>query len=173
MARNIIIIGFMGCGKTSIGKRLAMTLNRKFIDTDLEIENSMKMPIADIFQNYGEDFFRKLEQAFCEQIENTSNNIIATGGGMIRNKKNMNLLKTNGIIVYLKCSPQKIYRNVKSDESRPLLNVENKFEKIEQLLQQRIPAYEKYAQITIDVSENTIENSVKDIINAINLYEKN
>ena len=154
--KNIIFIGFMGCGKTTFGKKISKKLNRKFIDTDKYIERSEKMTITDMFALKGEEYFRNLETKLCEKISKESGNVISTGGGMIKNPKNMAFLKENGIVVYLKTTAEHIYRNIGSDTTRPLLQCDDKLGKIKSLMEERKSLYEKYADITVDVTGSTV-----------------
>lgn len=154
--KNIVLIGFMGCGKTTFGKKLSRYFRCNFIDTDKYIENKEHMTIPEIFAKKGEPYFRNLETEVCREVSNKKGIIIATGGGIIKNKENMNLLKKNGIVLYLKATPEHIYRNIEKDTSRPLLNGGDKMEKIRSLMQERIPTYEKYADITVQVSGGTV-----------------
>lgn len=171
--KNIILIGFMGCGKSTIGRGLSSGLCREFLDTDAKIQADMGMSINDIFEKYGEAYFRRLERNLCKLTALNAPMIVATGGGIIKNQANIDALKTSGVFVYLKNSAQKIYRNIKFDTSRPLLNVENKEEKIKELLAERIPLYEGCADFTVDVSELRIEESIKTITDIIYDLEKN
>jgi len=164
MNKNIILIGFMGCGKTSIGKNLSIITGKMFIDTDEQIQNDIGMSISQIFEQFGEKYFRKLENDLCRQISKSKNKIIATGGGIVKNSNNMKKLMENGIVIYLKSSPEKIYDNLKCDNSRPLLDVPDKFEKIKELFNQRVNIYESYAQITIDTTKNNINENTQLII---------
>lgn len=170
--KNIILIGFMGCGKSTIGRGLCSELNYEFLDTDSKIQNDMSMSINDIFENYGENYFRMLERNLCKLVALNSPMIIATGGGIIKNKANVDTLKTSGVFVYLKNTPEKIYSNIKYDTSRPLLNVPNKEKKIKELLAQRTPLYEACADITVDVSELKVEESIQSIAKIIKDLEK-
>jgi len=157
---NIILTGFMGCGKSSIGKRLALNFDMGFSDTDIEIQEAFGMSINDIFLRYGEDYFRKLERNYCKLASLCSGYIIASGGGIIKSEVNVYNLKLNGNFVYLKCGAEKIYKNIKNDFSRPLLNnAEDKFSLICSMLEQREPLYEKYADFTIDISDMRLEES--------------
>lgn len=157
---NIILTGFMGCGKTSIGKRLAVNHNLKFIDTDAEIQDLSGMCINDIFSTYGEPYFRKLERNFCKLLAINNGFVVATGGGVIKDENNIDNLKLNGAIVYLKCSPEKIYKNIKNDTTRPLLNNTNdKFALICSMLKDREPFYKKYADFIIDISDMRLEET--------------
>jgi len=157
---NIILIGFMGCGKSSIGKRLAQNFEYNFVDTDLEIQNMYDMSVNEIFDNYGEAFFRKIERNYCKLCAINDGYIIATGGGVIKNESNISNLKINGSVVYLKCDAEKIYKNIKNDTSRPLLNgTEDKLAVISSLLSEREPLYDKYADFVIDITDMRLEES--------------
>lgn len=171
MSYNIILIGFMGCGKTSIGNILACELGYSFIDSDEKIEEISQKSINQIFQIYGETYFRQLESSVIKNISKIDNQVIATGGGIIKSQINIYELKKNGLIIYLKASPEHIYNNLKEDNSRPLLQVDNKIETIKVLLNEREVFYEKYADIMVDVSNKDIEtisqiifNTIKDVI---------
>lgn len=164
---NVVLIGFMGCGKTTIGDGLAYRLKYSFIDTDKQIEDEMGTTINNIFKMYGEQYFRQLEHNIIKNINKKNRQVIATGGGIIKNKNNINELKKNGIILYLKASSEHIYNNLKEDNSRPLLQVNNKSVVIEQLLNERKYLYEKYADIIVNVSNNTVENTINTIIEKI------
>lgn len=169
--KNIILIGFMGCGKTSIGEQIAAKIQRNFIDMDCEIQRKAGMSINEIFENYSEQYFRKLERNYCKLIASTRCNIVSTGGGIIKDYSNIYNLKINGIIIYLKSTPEKIYRNIKYDDTRPLLNVENKMSAIKKLLYERSPMYEKYSDIIIDISSFKIDESAEYIINTLKRNE--
>lgn len=168
--KNIIFIGFMGSGKTTIGRKLAMILKRKFIDMDMQIQDFYHMSIADMFKEYGEDFFREQESALCVNLGKAYKKIIATGGGVVLNPENIVNLKKNGIIVYLKSTPESIYENTKFDKTRPLLNVEDKLNEISQLLEKRAPIYEECADLIVDVSERNIDRCVQNVIDSITEY---
>ncbi len=162
--RNIVLIGFMGTGKTTVGKVLAEELDREFIDTDDYIELWVGMSIKNIFEKKGEAEFRKLEAELCKKFANPASKIISTGGGMIRNAQNMNLLKQGGKVFYLKSTPERIAYNLRYDTTRPLLAVEDKEAKIRQLLAERTPLYQKYADYTIDTENKTVREMAEKII---------
>ena len=162
--KNIVLIGFMGSGKTSVGKRLSLVLKREFIDTDDFIEKREGMTINEIFKEKGEEEFRKIETELFKRFSTPKKKIIATGGGVIKNPANIANLKKGGVIVYLKSSPEKIAQNLKFDNTRPILQVDDKEAKIRELLAQREPFYNKYAEITIDVSNYDIDHTVDKII---------
>lgn len=162
--KNIVLIGFMGSGKTSIGKKLSLVLKREFIDTDDFIEKREGMSINEIFEKKGESEFRKMEKELYKRFSKPKKKIIATGGGVIKNPANIANLKKGGVIIYLKSSPEKIAQNLKFDNTRPILQVPDKEGKIRELLEEREPFYNKYAEITVDVSNSDIDFTVDKII---------
>ncbi|MDR1688528.1 MAG: shikimate kinase [Clostridiales bacterium] len=168
--KNIVLIGFSGCGKTTIGRRLARIRGMEFADTDVILEAEAGMPITKIFENFGEDYFRGLETETIKKTASAGGRVIATGGGCVKNEKNMRLLADNGVIVYLKCSASKIFENVKHDTTRPLLNTDDKLKRIEEMLEQRRELYEKYAQLTVDISDDGLWDAVKKADAAVALH---
>lgn len=164
MKDNIILIGFMGCGKTSVGIRLSYQLKRTMIDTDKWIEQKQKMTVSEIFDAYGEENFRAMEtQCLKELLKTTEHQIISVGGGLPMREENHELLKQLGTVYYLKVSPQTVYERLKTDTTRPLLQVENPKERIQSLMELRSPVYEKCADRIIDVSEKSFEEILEQI----------
>ncbi|MFZ5942802.1 MAG: shikimate kinase [Bacillota bacterium] len=153
---NIALIGFMGTGKTTVGLSVAEYLGWNFIDTDKEIEKRMGMAIPRIFHEYGEERFRLEERLVVQNVSRLQNHVIATGGGVVLNQENINLLRTSSLIVCLKAEASVILERVKKDQSRPLLAVENPLKMINKLLTMREPYY-KCADIYIDTSHQEIE----------------
>ena len=152
---NIILIGFMGSGKTTVGKILAKNLHYSFVDSDEEIEKQEQELIVDIFKEQGETYFRKIEHEMMQKLAQGEKQVIATGGGIIVNKDNISCLKKTGIIIHLKASPNHIYKNVQRDKTRPLLQVENKQKVIADLLAEREGDYLGAADIIISVDGYT------------------
>ena len=153
--KNIVLIGFMGCGKSVIGNELAKIFNFHFIDTDCIIEHQTNKTIEDIFNTFGETHFRKIEKQIYTDVSKMKNCVIATGGGVIKNVENIINLKKNGIIIYLKATPEKIYDNLKFDDERPLLKNKNKFTTICSLLNEREHLYNKHADIIFHVNDDS------------------
>lgn len=165
MKDNIILIGFMGCGKTTIGNELYKRLNYKFLDTDAEIEKNSGMTISDIFAKHGEEYFRNLETKTIEDmINNVNETIISTGGGLPLRKCNAEILKKLGIVVYLKVKKDTVLKRLEGDNTRPLLAGDNVDEKVEKLLEFRNPIYEKSAHLIIETDDKTIEDILEEII---------
>ncbi|RPI38486.1 MAG: shikimate kinase [Nitrospiraceae bacterium] len=152
--KNIVLTGFMGAGKTTIGKALAKMLHMKLVDVDEEIEISQKMTINDIFKIYGEPYFRDIETAMIKKLSHNKNCIISTGGGAVLRDENMEALKENGIVFCLDANAETILERTGNNQDRPLLKVENPKKKIEELLAYRRPFYEK-AGIMIETDGKT------------------
>jgi shikimate kinase len=141
--KNIVLTGFMGTGKTTIGKALAQMLHMKLVDVDEEIESAQGMTINDIFKTYGEKHFRDIETAMIKKLSQEGNLIISTGGGAVLRDENMQALKEKGTIFCLNASAETILERTGSSQDRPLLKVENPEKKISELLAYRRPFYEK------------------------------
>ncbi|AJC84343.1 shikimate kinase [Campylobacter peloridis] len=155
---NLLFVGFMGCGKTTIARAYAVKYNHFFLDTDNLIKEKFNLEISEIFKKYGEDFFRNEEKKLVYFLTHVKNCIIASGGGFIKQKK----LRKIGTIVYLKSSFDYILQRLNTQELnlRPLFsNINNA--KI--LFDQRIKKYEKKADIIIDIENKSIEEIIKEI----------
>jgi shikimate kinase len=164
--KNIILTGFMGTGKTAVGRRLAMLLNMELIDVDTEIEKSQQMTINEIFRQFGEPRFREIETEMIQKLSERKDVIISTGGGAVLKQKNMDALRKQGIIICLMASPQTILKRTSHNSNRPLLKVKDPFEKIKELLNFRKPFYEK-ADILIDTEDKTPLQIAEEIIDKI------
>ena len=165
---NIILIGAMGVGKSTIGKRIAKKLDIKFFDSDQEIVRKTGVDIATIFEYEGEKGFREREEKILRELCSQNNIVLATGGGAVLSKANRILIKSSGIVFYLKASLESIINRTKHETSRPLLNTPDKRKTIKQLLEQRVPLYESIAHYTIDTNRHTVNWSADQILNKIN-----
>lgn len=172
MKDNIILTGFMGCGKTSVGIKLSYALRRTMIDTDKWIEKKQNMTVSEIFENYGEAAFRQMEtDCIKELITSRNHQIISTGGGLPVKEENRSLLKELGRVYYLKVTPETVYERLKGDTTRPLLQGENPKGRIEELLSKRASCYEDGADVIIDVSEKSFEMIIEEILQKEKQYE--
>ncbi|MGH7800594.1 MAG: shikimate kinase [Thermodesulfobacteriota bacterium] len=160
--QNIFLIGFMGAGKTTVGKILAKKLKLTFIDLDEVIEKELNLTIQEIFSRYGEDFFRDAETKALRSIADKDRHVVAAGGGVVLRKENWQIMKANGFTVYLRAPAEVLWSRVKNNTSRPLLQVENPFERVCELLSKRIPLYEK-ADFSVD-TENISPEGVAEKI---------
>lgn len=167
--RNVILIGFMGSGKTTVGLRLSYRLRRAVIDTDKEIEKEEKRTISDIFATDGEGYFRDRETACLRKLlESTGNHIISVGGGLPLREENRRLLHELGQVFYLKASAETIYGRVKHDTTRPLLQGENPKEKIRSMLAQRDGCYTEASDVIIVVDDKDFDHILNEIEKHVN-----
>lgn len=165
MKTNIALIGFMGAGKTAVGRVLAKKLDKKLVEMDSLIENKAGKSIARIFKENGEIAFRQLEIEVTKEVAAGKNQVIACGGGVVLNKINIDRLKEGAVVVYLIASPEVIQERVSTDrEVRPLLKTSNKALTIQELLEFRQPFYERAADIKIDTSMLDIEAVAQRIV---------
>ena len=162
--KNIILIGFMGCGKTSVGIKLSYRLRMPVEDTDKYIEQKEGRSISSIFVEDGESFFRALETKTLEEFRDKSyTRIISVGGGTPVNPVNRELLRQCGTVVYLRVRPETVYERLKNDTSRPLLQCEKPLDRIHSLMTERREAYEETADIIIDVDDKSMEEVLEEL----------
>jgi shikimate kinase len=163
MSKNIVLIGFMGAGKTRVAKCLARKLCRDWVSTDAVIVKQEGRPIADIFAEQGEPYFRRLEQRVVAEAAGKSGIIIDCGGGVPVNPQNMSWLKARGCVFYLAASPEVIYQRVRRQKHRPLLAGEDDpLPRIRALLAQRQPFYAS-ADYVVDTDGRTVEDTCEDV----------
>ena len=141
--KNIVIVGFMGTGKTAVAKALALDLGLKYVSIDAVIEEKEKRPITDIFRDSGEPYFRKVEKETVKDLSALGGQVIDTGGGVVLDQENMTRLKSGGIVICLWASVETIHERTSHARHRPLLNVEDPTGRISELLDSRRPFYEK------------------------------
>jgi shikimate kinase len=170
MKTSIALIGFMGTGKSAVGRLLADELGKTFIDLDTEIELTAGKPVAAIFREDGEAHFRELEAQAAAGNAGRKNVVIACGGGIVLNNDNIFELKQECVIVCLLATLPDILKRT-AGRNRPLLNVMDREEEIRQLLASRRPLYEKAADITIDTAGIDAPGVVKKILRALGKYE--
>lgn len=162
MFKNIILTGFMGVGKTSVGKLLAKDIGYTFVDTDVLIESDQRMDITSIFTKLGEPYFRDLETRIIRNILEGDNQVVSTGGGAVIRDENRSLFKKAGMVVCLTARPEVIFERIKRETHRPLLQTPDPRGKIKELLDSR-NTYYRQADLLIDTSEKSIEDAVKEI----------
>jgi shikimate kinase len=165
MKKNIVLVGFMGSGKSLTSNNLAGALDRKVFSTDKLIEQREGRTITEIFRDSGEVYFRKIEKEVVKEVSGQTGIIIDCGGGAVLDSENLADLKKNGLVIYLSAPPERIYNNIKSQKHRPLLNVEDPKSKIGELLEARKSYYEK-ADIIID-ADKPIGQIAEDILEVI------
>jgi len=164
---NIAVYGFMGVGKTTIGRLLAERLGYNFIDMDTEIEKREKTTINEIFQVQGETRFRQLESNLIKELSQKDGLVIACGGGAIANPENAETLSKVSRMVYLTASIEEIIERTNQDNSRPLLEVENPVTVASKLFERRRPVYRRYAEFSIDTTGKTADEVVEMVLEAL------
>jgi shikimate kinase len=160
--QNLVLVGYMGTGKSTVGKKLAKRLGMKFVDSDHEVERVTGLTINEIFKKFGEVRFRSEEKAAVRRLTRDSGQLIATGGGAVIDPENVEMLKETGFIVCLTAQPEVIYERVKRKKNRPLLQTDNPLDTIRQMLVARAPFYAK-ADATVDTSKMDLESVVAEV----------
>ena len=161
--KNIVLVGFMGAGKTVTARVLAKRLGRVLVSTDEEIIRKEGRAITDIFRDSGEAYFRDVEQRTVRELSARSGLVIDCGGGVVLNKANLDALKAGGTVIYLKTSPEVVYARVKDQTHRPLLNVDDPLQKIKDLLATRASFYAQ-ADCEVVTDGKTAEEEAEEII---------
>jgi len=168
---NIVLIGFRGTGKSTVGKLLANRLKRDYVDTDEYIERTTGKTIKDIFEEEREEGFRKTEAETIAKLGKMDNKIIAAGGGVVLKDENVKNLKSNGFLILLEATPEIIHDRIMQDEKttqqRPSLTNKNSFDEIKHLIDKRQPLYENAANYTLNTSYVSCEDIVEEIITTI------
>jgi shikimate kinase len=166
--KNISLIGFMGSGKTTVGKILAGRLNFLFIDLDKVIELAEDKVISEIFKSKGEKYFRDIESEVIKKIYINKNCVFACGGGIVEREENMDFLKQNSLIVYLYVSPQQAFERLKDVEDRPLLgnsyDLDSRKEIIRNLLSKRDILYKNNSNFNINTDDKSPEYIAEEIL---------
>ena len=167
MRRNIALIGFMGAGKTTVGRILAKRLSLRFVETDDLVERMAGKTIPRIFEEEGEETFRRLEAEAVKKAASMEGVVVSCGGGVVLRGENVEALRNTCVVVYLKTSPEEAYRRTVGDEGRPLLNVEDRMKRIAELLSAREPLYESSADIVVETDRLTPTEVADRVIEAV------
>lgn len=165
--RNIFLIGFMGVGKSTIAYHLQSILNADVVEMDHFIAKQQKMSIAEIFEKFGESYFRDLESNLLLDIRKKQGLIVSCGGGIVIREENIGYMKQSGVIVLLSALPETIYERVKDSKERPILNGNMNIAYIAKLQQKRRALYEAAADITIATDQKDIRTICEEIIATI------
>lgn len=166
--RHIYLIGYMGCGKSSVAKRLADRLGMKCTDTDDMAACMAGMKIPEIFEKTGEEYFRNLETEALIRLSKADEHVVACGGGIVLREENIAVMKKTGIVILLTAKPEEILRRVSGSSDRPLLNGNMNIEYIKDMLSNREPLYKKAADMIIGTDNVSVNDVVNDIFSYIN-----
>ncbi|MBK1835220.1 shikimate kinase [Roseibacillus ishigakijimensis] len=172
MLKNLILVGFMGTGKSTIGRQLSKALGYPLIDTDARIIAQQKRPIADIFASEGENHFRDLETEVLTSLtaDKCHKRIIATGGGTVLREENRRLLRELGFVVWLVAQPETILERTSRNKERPLLQTEDPLGTIRDLLQQRNALYQDAAHLTLETTSLSFSEITAGIIESARYF---
>ena len=162
--KNLFLIGFMGCGKSTMARMLSERMQMTLIEMDETIEEEAGLSINEIFETYGEQYFRDLESQLILRIMKTGGAVVSCGGGAILRPENVENMKKNGTVVYFSAKPETIYKRVRYSTNRPLLNGNMNVEHITNLMNQRLPRYEAAADVTIFVDGKEKEQVLEEIL---------
>lgn len=165
--KNIYLIGFMGAGKSTIARELVNRTDAKRIEMDQMIVEQQGMEISDIFEKYGEEYFRDLETELLRSFLGQENMVVSCGGGSVLRDENAKLMKENGSIILLKATPETIYERVKNSTDRPILNGNMNVEFIRELMEKRRERYEAVADITVCVDGKDRQEISREILAAL------
>jgi shikimate kinase len=160
--KNIVLVGFMGTGKTVVARELARELGMSYVSTDDHIERREGRLIKDIFRDSGEPYFRKAEKEAVRELSEGNEQVIDTGGGVVLDAENLENLKSGGLVICLWADPGTVHLRTKKHRHRPLLNVDDPEKRISELLEERRPFYEK-----ADVHVDTTVLKLKDVVDKI------
>ncbi len=165
---NIALFGFMGVGKSAVGRALAERLGLDFVDLDDEVVRSAGKTIPEIFSEGGEEAFRRIEREAARSAAAGDGRVIACGGGTVLDEENLRRLRGGSVLVLLTADEGVILRRVEADgEARPLLNVEGRPERLRSLLEARLPKYEEAADIVVDTSGKTPEQVAEEVVRKV------
>lgn len=170
---NLILVGMMGSGKTTMGRVLAKHLGKDFVDTDEEIQFRTGVTIPHIFDVEGEAGFRQRETAALESLLQRDGLVLATGGGAVIAKENRAMLQQNGVVIYLRASVHDLWLRTRNDRNRPLLQTGNAHDKLTQLLRQREAAYQQVADIVMPTGRQNVHALMLKLVAAIETFKKN
>lgn len=156
-ASNLIaLVGMPGCGKSTVGRHLARQLGMRFADSDAVIEERIGMPIRQYFDQHGENAFRDVEQAVLDELTRERGLLLATGGGAVLRPANREALHHGGTVFYLRTSPDELFRRLRHDKRRPLLQVGDPLKKLRELYRERDPLYRRTAHYTVESARPSV-----------------
>jgi shikimate kinase len=165
----IALVGLPGSGKTTIGRQLARRLGSEFVDSDAFIEARLGCSIREFFEREGEERFRDIEEASIEELSATSHRVLSTGGGAVLRANNRQHLRDRCKVVYLRSSPEEVFRRLRHDRNRPLLQVADPLQRLKDLFAARDPLYRETAHFVIDTGRPSVATLVNMIVMQIEL----
>ena len=155
--KNIILCGFMGCGKSTVGVLLAKKTGMAFVDLDIYIEKKYGMTVSEIFEKFGEPRFREMERDAAKELSAKNGMVIAAGGGTLTFKENVDVFRTNGRIILLDLPVETVAKRLENDTTRPLLNRPDKLTAMKELYEKRMPLYKEAADIVVNGDDSPMQ----------------
>jgi len=169
---NLILVGMMGSGKTTMGRALAKHLGKTFVDSDEEIIKRTGVTVTHIFDIEGEPGFRKRESIAIRDLVGRDNIVLATGGGAVLDEQNRTMLQENGIVIYLRASVHDLWQRTRHDKNRPLLQTADPHAKLKELFQQRDPLYQQVADIVVQTGRQSANSLMLRLVDDIEAFRK-
>ena len=167
MQKNIMLIGFMGTGKSTVASCLCNSYGMELIEMDELIASREEMSIPDIFAKHGEEYFRDLETNLVIEIQSEENKVVSCGGGVVLRERNVQEMKKAGVIVLLKATPETVLERVKDDDNRPLLQGNKNVEFIREMMEKRREKYEATADVVVDTDGKEAIEICREIIEKV------
>lgn len=164
---NIVLIGFMGAGKSAVSERLSTVYAMKNVEMDQVIAEREGMSIPNIFAAHGEEYFRDLETELLAEMQSHKNTVISCGGGAVLRERNIREMKRNGRVVLLTASPETVYERVKDSDDRPVLSGRKNVKGIKELMEQRRGRYEAAADIVINTDNKTVMQVCEELVHRL------
>jgi shikimate kinase len=158
-----------GCGKSTVGRQLARALGWRFVDSDHEIESRIGGPVRTYFETHGEAAFRDLEQEVIDEVTQMNSSVVATGGGAVLRPANRDALHSRCRVFYIRSTPEELYRRLRHDTHRPLLQVKDPLQRLRELYRERDPLYRRTAHFTIEAARPSVARLVNMILMQLEL----
>lgn len=165
----MILIGLPGAGKSTVGRQLAKRLQLEFVDSDQVIEQRLGCSIASLFAREGEQAFRDIEESVLDELTLLPPRVLSTGGGSVLRPINRQRLRARGRVVYLRSTPEEVFRRVRHDTARPLLQVQDPLKRLRELFAERDPLYRETAHFTVDTGRPSVATLVNMIVMQLEL----
>lgn len=165
----ISLIGLPGGGKSTVGRQLARRLHVAFADSDAVIEQRLSMSVRDVFERNGEAYFRDIEQRVIAELTSDLNGVLATGGGVVLERANREALRNRSIVVYLRAAPRELFKRLRKDLKRPLLQVDDPLARLMELHEQRDPLYRETAHFVIETARPSVTTLVNMVLMQLEL----
>ncbi|MGA8863800.1 MAG: shikimate kinase [Gallionella sp.] len=169
---NLILVGMMGSGKTTMGRALAKHLGKDFVDSDEEIVKRTGVTVPHIFDVEGEAGFRQRETTAIRELTGRCNMVLATGGGAVLDGHNRTMLQQNGIVIYLKANAHDLWQRTRHDRNRPLLQTDNPYARLVELFQQRDPLYRQVSDIIVQSGKQSAHALMLRLVDEIDAFKR-